>query len=205
MQRVAIHVCGIFTKPGDTSNWTSRAVTWTHLNRPDHRAESFEYFTDALSRGAVTAYRGSKLAKKIGYYLDAGWMVDIVAHSNGANVVRLALDELGWPKLGQVSLISPACPEDCDANGINMIQADLISIHIGTADMAMVIADTLIGHALGFDDLGRRGPQNVKTNVPIQVVRHDGWGHSTAFDAENFHDVMSVVVPESRTTTPVSG
>lgn len=202
MHRVAIHVCGIFTEPGDTANWTARAVTWTHLNRPGVCAESFEYFTTTLTRRLVTKYRASKLAKKIGFYLRAGWLVDIVAHSNGANVVRLALEELGWPKLGQVSLISPACPEDCDENGINQMRADLIAIHIGTADMAMVLADTIIGRALGFDDLGRKGPQNVKTAVPIQVVRHDGWGHSTAFDEEHFHSVMSVVVPETRAATP---
>ncbi len=195
MQRVVIHVCGIFTEPGDTANWTSRAVTWTHLHRPDHRAESFEYFSTTLSRRAVSGYRGKKLAKKISFYLSEGWTVDLVAHSNGANIVRLALEELGWPELGQVSFISPACPEDCDENGINMMRAEKIRIHIGTSDLAMVVADTFIGRALGFDDLGRKGPQNVKTSVPIEVVRHEGWGHSTAFNEENFHDVMSVVVP----------
>jgi hypothetical protein len=191
---VTVFVCGIFTEPGDQDNWTARALAWTNINR-DVRADSYEYLTDALFRNAGEGVRAKRMARKLGFYYDAGFDVSLVAHSNGNDVCLDALKILGYPPIRQFHMIAPAVHEDCDASGLNRVMADSVHIYIGGKDLAMRAADTVLGHAFGFDDLGRRGPQNVKTTVPICIVRQEEWGHSTWFLPENFEYTMQLCVP----------
>lgn len=192
--KVRIFVCGIADDVSDSDGWTGRAVTWTNLNTPYH-AEQFEYFAWLFSRSIRAKERARKLARKIGFYLAHDWKVDLIGHSNGANVIADALRVLNWPKIGDVHFLSPAAPEDCDKNGINEMRADGVTVYIGEKDMAMMAADSALGHILGFDDLGRQGPQNIKTDVPLRTVRLPGHGHSTWFDADHFEETMEMIKP----------
>lgn len=183
-------VNGILTFPGDARNWAGRATTWM-LSR-GIAAQEFPHFVGPLGRTLRQADLASKLAKRVHHFAVAGFEVSFIAHSNGANVVLGALKLLGYPRIGKLELLSPACPADCDDSCINKVNAESITVHVGGKDWALMLAGLPTGKWLGFGTLGRDGPQDA--NVPIVTRRVDAYGHSDWFTDEHFEETMLAVV-----------
>jgi pimeloyl-ACP methyl ester carboxylesterase len=193
-KHVWIYVPGIFTVPGNEANWTKRAVTYTHLH--GGIAEDFEYFTDALGRTWGEGERAQKLAKKMRYYLYAGWELTLVGHSNGCDVILDALRELiEQPQLRNLHLISAACNEDCVVSGLADVLANAITVYTGSLDVPLQLASTAIGRGLGFGALGWLGPKNVaRCASPVNVVTMPDYGHNTWFEDEpHFELTMQMI------------
>ena len=175
---VILYVNGILNMPGESANWTARAVTWTHLNTR-HRAEKIEYFSGVFGRPLYNRRRAERLACVLDEYLTGGYEVTIAAHSNGACVALDALRSRAWPKIKALHLISPACEADFNKNGLNQSidRIGNLSVWIASNDWALALASTLPGRLLGYGTLGRRGPINERR--PVQVRRacigHGDW------------------------------
>lgn len=189
--QVFLFVNGILTRPGESENWTARAVTWTHTHTP-YKAEKIEYFTGIFARPLYQRRRSERLAYVLDYYLKAGFEVTIAAHSNGTDVTLDALRSRAWPKIKALHLISAACEADFNKNGLNQSLdriADL-QVWIAERDWALALAGTLPGQLLGYGTLGRRGPINAARPVN---VRRASFGHGDWFASDQMHQTMQVI------------
>ena len=189
--QVFLFVNGILTLPGESENWTARAVTWTHLHTSG-RAEKVEYFTGILGRPFYQRRRAERLATVLDHYLTAGFEVTIAAHSNGANVALDALRSRTWPNIKALHLISPACEADFNANGLNLSLGRIADLNVWIADKdwALALAATLPGQMLGYGTLGRRGPVHCRRPV---AVRRASFGHGDWFAADQMDHTMQFI------------
>lgn len=188
---VIVYVGGIFTFPGRGSNWTARAVTWTHTHA-NWFAERVEYVCGFFTRNARQRARATALRHVLSAYLARGARVRIVAHSNGADVALDALAQLEWPVIDELHLFAPACHEDCEKSGLNNVRSGLIAIYIAERDRAMVLAGTWLGRALGFGTLGKSGPVNARGIYP-DVRRYPSFGHADWWKDGQFELCMEAV------------
>lgn len=199
-KHVWIYIPGIFTVPGRETNWTKRAITYTHLNSGDC-AEDFEYFTGPLLRSFGEGERAQKLAKKLAFYAEAGWEMSLVAHSNGADVALDALDLLAVrvahpPVIRNLHFFSPACHADCTQAGLAPVICRATTVYIADRDRAMQIANTVIGRDLGFGTMGGiDGPQNIEACVsPVHVVHMPDYDHNDWFNTpDRFELTMQMI------------
>lgn len=194
---VWIYINGILAIPGEAFAWTDRAVFWTHINTPD-RGEKFEYAAGVVSRRWFHKQekRAAHLLKVSDVYRAKGWIVNWVAHSNGADVVcralQLPVDDTNDYRISSVTLIAPACEADMMRNGLNTALEDGVigrfSCHWGSEDTAMKLAKfslqflKLVG--LGYGNMGSEGPKRIGMELldNVTVKRWVGYGHSTFFE-----------------------
>jgi esterase/lipase superfamily enzyme len=195
-KRIYIFVNGIMTFPGESDNWNAKAVTHFIVSKLTP-AEKLEYFSGfLLSRAIWQKKRAEKLRKKLQFYINQGWEICLVAHSNGADVVLDTLRDMNWPAMKELHLFSPACESDFVKNGLNGAMADgridKVSVYIAEKDLPLRLAGTLIGWISGFGQLGRTGPMRVCEDVSsrVRVVRESDFGHSTWWSEENFAETM---------------
>jgi hypothetical protein len=192
---------GIDTVPGDAQGWQARAIRWFAI-----QAGSFgiavEYFSGPLlSRVLGQKSRARELAAVISEFIAAGWVVIIVAHSNGADVVRDTLKSLGWPPILAVHLFSAAIPADMkdDGNGFDAALAagkiDRMRIYVAGEDKALKYGG-MFGKWLGYGKLGRKGPMNMSPQAAarVAIVPREEFGHSSWFEpGENFEWSMNQI------------
>lgn len=188
---VFLFVNGILTVPGRATNWTGRAVTWTHLHTP-HRAEKIEYFTGPVGRFLGNTARAEKLKHTLEFYRRQNWRVVLVGHSNGCDVILDALSLMAWPPIHSVHLISAACEADFSRNGLNAAGSRIQHLHVYIAekDWALVLADTLAGRLLGYGVLGKKGPLNATPQAEPDVIVKAPIGHGGWFDDEHFDGTL---------------
>jgi len=126
------------------------------------------------------------LSSTITHYLDRKFRINLVAHSNGADVVLKALKLLHWPKIHSLHLISPACKADFYKNGINKMlkqnTLNFVVVYIGRKDLPLwLVSHSHIARWMGYGALGKLGPQNVDPEVAASVMKvekdfgHSGW------------------------------
>lgn len=188
IRRVYIYVNGILTMPGDSGNWNGKAVTWTHLHTP-HRAEKVEYYVGPLSRIFGQRKRSRKLIKTISYYLDDGWDIVLVGHSNGANVILNALKYFSKSaiknSLREIHLIAPASDNNFEENGLNRIGVP-VTVYLGSQDTALRISSGP-GRLFGYGSLGKDGPH--RANVSVRVFNEE-FSHSEWFNPLQLNQTM---------------
>ena len=197
--QVYIFVNGIFANPGQLEAWTDRAVTWVQTRTP-HRAEKFEYFSDAILRRTRQQYRAERLAHLMTMY--NGWVVNLVGHSNGCDVILRALPLVGR-SVGDLDLVAAACDANFARNGLNeylrLGKVKGVDVYCGGKDWAMVVARwtrwLTLGLA-GYGDLGGSGPVNLSPDVAskVRVVREPEYGHSEWFGAPQFDKLMGELI-----------
>lgn len=196
---VHIFVNGILNFPGGAENWNGRAATWCLLR--GILAERFEYYCGPISRAFGQWRRARKLAGTISYYLNAGFTVNIAAHSNGADVTLKALRILRWPKVGRLHLISAATDADFDRNGLNNAlrngAIESVTVYVGARDLPLwLVKHSRLARWIGFGALGL-GPRNVCSEVKdrVRVVRRGSGGHSDWFDVDSgrFDELMKEI------------
>ncbi len=196
-KRIYIYVNGILTKPGESENWTGRAVTRTMLDT-EHRAEKVEYMSyPTFSRLMGQRDRVKKLARTISYYVDHGYELVLAGHSNGGGVVVEAMRYLEWPKVLEVHLLSPASERDFHRNGLRLAQdrgrIGKVFVYVAGKDTWLKIASLFVGRLFGYGTLGRDGPKNHCTDHTVVVHRRD-WGHSDWWTEQNFPWTMRRVL-----------
>lgn len=194
-KRVYIYVNGIMTWPGDSKNWNERATTWTHLYT-DARAEKLEYFSlPTLSRMIWQRDRMKKLATKMTFYQSCGWLVNLVGHSNGCDVIIDALRYMEWPKVGEVHLFSAACSADFEKLGVTQAQKrgqiEQVYCYCSGSDKALWLAGKL-GGVFGYGTLGLTGPKNHDEDS-TSVIRRGEFGHSDWFEDATFEETMRTI------------
>lgn len=185
---IAIFVNGILTMPGDSRNWTGRAVTWAHTRGRAVFAEKVEYFVGPVGRSLRQKKRAQKLCRTLSFYLHSGWKIVLAGHSNGCDVILDALALASFPEIAEIHLVSGACHADCVKSGLNRVIADRKVVYIAGNDWALKLAATPIGRVLGYGVLGSEGPTNFNGN--IEVVLEPQFGHGTWFASEHFDHTM---------------
>lgn len=187
---VCIYVCGILTAPGESSNWTGRAVTWTHLHS-QHCAEKVEYFVGPVGRAFGQRNRAAKLVRTLSFYADRNWRIILVGHSNGCDVILDALRAMrpAPPRIDALHFLSPACEENFRVNGLNDLADRIhsVSVWIAEGDVPLLLANSWAGRLVGFGGLGRVGP--VEATCRPKVYRGPG-GHSHWFAPGEFDRTM---------------
>jgi len=198
--KVYIFVNGIMNNPGQSDNWTDRAVTWMHIHTaPDViPAEKFEYFTGPLTRRLFQQYRSNKLARVLSFYFGADFDVVLVGHSNGCDIICRVLDMLTHP-VKEVHLISPACHKPAYHNGL----VEQLYVYIGGQDKAMKwakLSEKLLGRwGLGYGSLGGISRTEAQRLFGVSNVNYEpAFGHSTWFEKGPLFDMTmsSILNPE---------
>lgn len=184
MKKIFLFVPGILTIPGESDNWTGRAVTWVHIHTP-YRAEKVEYLSTPMTRQFWQAHRAKKLARTLSFYSPAEWDRVIIGHSNGCDVILDALRADGWPPVEALHLIAGACSGDFAKTGLAQAQRDQavkrVVVYSGGRDAALGLAGTVFGKILGFGTLGSTGPVNHELDT-THLVHEPDYGHGTWFD-----------------------
>lgn len=188
---IRIFVNGINTFPGDSRNWTGRAVT--HCITRGILAEKFEYLSGpGLTRSAFQRHRAAALARMLSYY--EGWTLHLIGHSNGADVILDALAMRGQPPVESLHLFSPACDEDSEKSGLNHVKSQHTYIYIAEKDWALRLGGTAVGRFFGFGRLGLDGPQNYTSSSPFLITREPNYGHDTWFDSVAWSKTMDRIL-----------
>lgn len=192
---ITFFINGIFTLPGWWS-WTTRAVHWWMQHRPDEHAVDFYYFSDVITRTAGQGPRAARLAALLRPYVDRGWSVRAVTHSNGADVLLDALTMLDQPPVADLHLIAPACSPDCDKSGLNRVRAQRVALYMGGRDRALKLAGKSVGEWFGFGNLGFVGPRNAA--IDIDRIEEPAFDHSDWFAGGEFDRTMRRVAGDAR-------
>jgi pimeloyl-ACP methyl ester carboxylesterase len=206
---------GINSWPGLDDAWTDRYVTWTLLHT-ENKVQAFEYYARTLTRRWFSNQddRADKLTRLLTWFVDAGFRIRLVGHSNGCDVILRALHQLpdlaNRPVVDEVHFFNGAVESDFEKNGLNKMLAQSkiwkVFVYVGGKDNAMVVANYLPGF---YGDLGFKGPLNVSTAVPLAVLDQDapldlnarlimriypGFHHSSFFEqGDNFEATMRVL------------
>lgn len=197
---VYVLINGINTRPGKAKGWQGRGVRW--LIRALKFGTMVEYWSGPLlSRVLGQRQRARELADVIAEFLAAGWAVVLVAHSNGADVVRDALELLGWPKIEAIHLFSAAISPDLKEEGFEKAlasgQIGRMRIYVAGSDEVLELAG-MFGRWLDYGTLGRTGPDwdkvSPEARARIDVVERPTFGHSSWWEAgENFEWSMQQI------------
>ncbi len=188
MQRtVFIFINGIFTKPADAEGWVERAVTWVNTRLPDGVVgDRFEYWTTAWTRWIKQAERAENIAKKVGYYKRAGYLVSLVSHSNGGDLTARVLDRCG-ADIFSAHLFAPAAFDEDYHQAVLEGRVKRVHVYGSRNDRALRFAKlsrdwVLRWVGLGFGSLGLRGAELAEAH-PELVRDHsnDLYDHGTWF------------------------
>jgi pimeloyl-ACP methyl ester carboxylesterase len=200
-QRVFIFVNGILNRPGAHDGWTDRAVTWTHC-RTFHRAEKWEYATDALTRRFLQDSRAKKVAKMIGFYERAGYDVVLVGHSNGCDIIARVLALRGQQEsfyqrpIRSVHLFAPAADAPDFIRALDAGDVGRIATYTGGRDLALrvgKVSRVLFGWAgLGYGTAGLE--ERPIADRRVLSFHQAEFGHSTWLEkGERFEDTMRLI------------
>jgi len=193
--RIVIFIPGIDQWPNDSKLWDGRAATWFNVNAGNVDTDRMDYWCGPITRAFHQQQRIDRAKDVISTYAGK-WDITIACHSNGDDITLNALDQLNWPRVEVLHLISGACQADFDKNGLNQALADgkigKVIVYVAGKDRALAVASTFLGRWLGYGTLGLKGPMNVRDNVAslVQTITKPDYGHSDWFTDENFEATM---------------
>ena len=202
VKTLLIFVPGILTFPGDSRNWSGRAVTFTHT-RSYARAEKVEYFCGPIGRAFGQNNRCHKLYRTLDQYCSPyvqgrddspsprgegrgegkpvspsqQWHITLVGHSNGAAVIIGALSQFPCPRIDSLHLVCGACESSFHKNRLNYLltrnAVKEVSVYVAKKDLALRLAHTWAGRLLGYGVLGLHGARHVLPSVKRRVREID--------------------------------
>lgn len=186
VNRVAyIFVPGVLNYPGSAREWTDQAVTWIHRRMTCEAAEKFEYLALPFSRKLLARHRAQALADLIDQYpLDLFSLV-LAGHSNGCDVIRLALAVSKRPA-NWVHFFSPAVPA---APAEHRLKALVRAGRIGFLNLYLAGRDGVLGRA-HLGGLPAEAVRRQFADEPHTKVFSEDFGHSGWFSKENFETTM---------------
>jgi pimeloyl-ACP methyl ester carboxylesterase len=205
---VYIFVCGILTRRASSNNWTGKAVTHSIVKK-NVFAEKIEYFVTPILRAFGQNRRIEKLRSTLNWYINNGFKVILICHSNGGDVALKALKKERWPRIEKVILFSPATNRNLgylkNELGRNI---GFLKILIGKKDLPLKTVNFLIkitnflsfgllkDWIIGYGTLGINGPIGIppEKDPYVLTLEFDDYGHSDWFSDENFEKTMSEIV-----------
>lgn len=200
MKNTWLIIPGILQKPEGIDDWADQARDWIHWQTND-RAVTYEYRSRALTRWRGQAARirdCSDLARRY-----KGSYINVVAHSNGCDIILAALRECTDILVSELHLFAAAAEASFDHNGLNVAAAqgrvgsiNLYGSHNDKALKWATLSRRLFGWlGLGYGDLGRFGPRNVANSAEAitRELWRDHYGHSTWFDHDRFDETMRLI------------
>jgi esterase/lipase superfamily enzyme len=123
---------------------------------------------------------------------DAGMDINVIAHSNGCDVVVEALIANPNLKVANLHLIAAAIGSDCRENGLNgcakLQQFERVTFYVSPADEALPLAIEPF-----YGDMGRRGPEYYdeflfpRFEKVIRNCKHGDWVGA------HFEETMSLI------------
>ena len=201
---VFICINGIRSNPSDPRGWTDAFVTSLNIDTPEWvQAEKFEYYTSAVFRWIGQRKRAEDLVFLINTYLNAGYRVVLIGHSNGADLIARAF-KMGV-RVDSIHLFAAAADEK---DFVSAIENKLVQrVHLyGSADDAALktasLTRRLLGlFGLGYGSLGLDG-STLANKYPSVVKDHSmkGYGHSTWFQIEGgyYKGTMALLMANER-------
>ena len=200
-QKVYILIPGIWSNPGDNFAWLDQAEDYIERNFPNSRARQYEYFSPAIFRRIGQQKRAREVASISAKYLDDGYDVALVGHSNGSDIICRALSLLNpCAGISEVHLIAGACEEDFRRNGLNVALAServrrvfVYSSHSDTALSKYASKSRWFRFlGLGYGLLGLVGPKHALSEFGERITnyREDHLGHCDWLGGEDFVQTM---------------
>jgi hypothetical protein len=177
---------GIESDPSNLHGWTDDFVTSLNVNSPDWvQVEKFEYLVRVWNRWFKQGGLAKELIAKIKYYLEAGYRVVLVGHSNGCDLIVRALKEV---RADSIHLFAAAAWEKDFVAAIEEKMVRKIHLYGSPDDYALKTA-SLTGRFLKFISFGKLGygsmglKNALAERYPDIVTDHSikGYGHSTWF------------------------
>lgn len=186
-QRTILFVInGIESDPSNLRGWTDNFATSLNVNSPDWvQVEKFEYLVRFWNRWFKQNGLAKELIAKIKYYLEAGYRVVLVGHSNGCDLIVRALKET---KVDSIHLFAAAAWEKDFEAAIEAKQVRRIHLYGSPDDFALKTASftskflkVISFGKLGYGSMGLKN--TLAEKYPDIVKDHSikGYGHSTWF------------------------
>lgn len=182
-----IFICinGVGNDPFNLRGWNDEFVTSLNIDTPDWvQAEKFEYYVKWWNRWLSQRRNAQELARKVNAYLNAGYRVVAVTHSNGADLVARLFDM--DMRIDAAHLFAAAAYEKDFEEAIQNRLVRRIHLYGSPDDVALKAASltsrVLNLFGLGYGSMGLRG-QTLAEKYPAIVKDHSikGYGHSTWF------------------------
>jgi len=200
-----IFICinGIRAKPSDPRGWTDEFVTSLNIDTPEWvQAEKFEYYTTALLRWMSQRKHANELARKVNAYLNAGYRVVLIGHSNGCDLIARLFDM--DMRIDSAHLFAAASYEKDFETAIQHRLVRRVHLYGSSDDLALKTASltskVLNWFGLGYGSLGLRG-QTLAEKYPGIVKDHSikGYGHSTWFlSGPHYAATMALLMANER-------
>lgn len=208
---VFICVNGILTDPGDAYGWTDRAEEWINAQGCEVRADSFEYFSGALTRRLHQAKRVAIVLDKVRFWQWHGFAIRLVGHSNGADIIcrllSVALERA--ITIDAAYLIAAAADRELSRYHIPLYAAAHPDFRLhclcSANDRALQLArrtQWLRVLGLGYGTLGLEGPAIDGVSFSggkgdwLRCKWENSFDHSTWFDPAHFEDTMRLITGE---------
>jgi predicted alpha/beta hydrolase family esterase len=143
--------------------------------------ERYQYHAGAITRSVNQSKRIADVSAWL--IRNQGRRIICIGHSNGCELLCKALHNNPAVKVAELHLIAGACSSNCDRNRLNIAarrgQFLRTVCYVSSGDAVLGAAQwtswlNIIG--LGYGDLGKVGPKNVRGWVP-EIVRRDSYGH----------------------------
>jgi pimeloyl-ACP methyl ester carboxylesterase len=203
MRDLVIFINGILTRPGNAFAWTDDAVRWMNRKASDRfAADKFEYHSPALLRRLFIRGHAEDLARTISDYVsdEVPPRLHLVGHSNGCELIARAV-QLTGARIASLHLISGAVERDFGKNGLGTRlargQVGKVWCYCSHGDHVLKYlargSQIVTFGALGYGDLGYRGPAGVEDPILNRVETHweNELGHSDWFGQPHFEATMS--------------
>lgn len=205
MWRRTVIICinGIRTDPGDARGWTDQFVTQINRRTPDGvQVEKFEYACSALFRRLKQRERAENLGRLVNDYLNDGYRVVMIGHSNGCDLIARVLG-MGV-RVDSAHLFAAAAFEKDFEAAITSKLVRRIHLYGSPDDLALkgasVTSKFLTWFGVGYGSMGLRG-QEFATKFPQVVKDHSipGYRHDTWFKPGGYLEAtLSLVLKNDR-------
>ncbi len=185
---VFLCINGIRANPSDPQGWTDAFVTSLNVETPEWaQAEKMEYFSSALFRRFGQRQRAENLVRLINTYLNAGYRVVLIGHSNGCEIIAMAFKMN--VRVDSIHLFAAAADEKDFAEAIDNKLVQRVHLYGSPDDSALKFASLtqkfLRFFGLGYGSLGLDGSK-LAQQYPETVKDHSikGYKHGTWFQME---------------------
>ena len=200
-----IFICinGIRSKPSDPRGWTDEFVTSLNIDTPDWvQAEKFEYYVNWWNRWLSQRKNAKELSRKVNAYLNAGYRVVLIGHSNGCDLIARLFDTN--MRIDAAHLFAAAAYEEHFEVAIQSRLVRRVHLYGSPDDAALKVASltsrVLNWFGIGYGSMGLRG-QTLAEKYPDIVKDHSikGYGHSTWFiPGPHYAHTMALLMENER-------
>jgi len=186
---------GIFS---DTGNFAWTREFGRRAQIAGYLADSYEYFTDALTIHVWDNKHVEDLERLIeSYDVDE---VHLVGHSHGCALILGVLNLIG--RIESINLVSAAIDPDCNSTGINDA---ILAGRLGSATFYCSANDDVLKYIAtasqwiplvpDFGNAGYTGPAHGLPQVKVhQWPDHPPYGHSTAVEPAQYDSTFGLIL-----------